>query len=96
MMFIIFNTFYLRLAQFFVPGTIAATWLFSSPYLIHVDKAIWNGMSPSEKAMLVKHEQIHINQRKREGWKMLVKYVWFHLTVGYDKNPYEVEAYAAK
>jgi len=95
-MFIIFNTTYLRLAQRLVPGTIAATWLFSEPYLIHVDKEIWNKLSPSEKAMLVKHEQTHINQRKQEGIKMLVNYCYYHLTLGYAQNPYEVEAYAQK
>jgi len=95
-MFILFNTFYLKLAQLCVPGTIATTWLFNMPYIIHVDKEIWNKLPPSEKAMLIKHEQVHINQRKREGWFMLVKYCYYHLTLGYDKNPYEVEAYTQK
>lgn len=95
-MFIIFNTFYLRLAQWLVPGIDAATWLISPPYLIHIDKKVWEGLPPSEKEKLIKHEQCHIKQRQREGIKFLFKYAYYHIIKGYDKNPYEIEAYSGK
>jgi hypothetical protein len=39
------------------------------------------------------HEEMHKRQIRRDGWfKFMTKYLWYNMTVGYDKNPYEVEA----
>ena len=43
--------------------------------------------------LLLKHEQTHEAQRKRDGWFMfLVKSGWYLLQYGYKDSPYEVEA----
>jgi len=43
---------------------------------------------------LYKHEWIHVEQYRRDGvFKFAVKYLWYQITKGYEKNPYEVEAY---
>jgi hypothetical protein len=42
---------------------------------------------------LLTHEREHINQMIREGVaKFLVKYIYYWFKVGYDNNPYELEA----
>ena len=44
---------------------------------------------------LRRHELVHIEQIEREGaFLFTVKYLWWALTLGYAKNPYEIEAYA--
>ncbi len=44
---------------------------------------------------LIQHEFIHVRQVRSMGWlPFYVSYLWYALTVGYDKNPYEVIAYA--
>lgn len=44
-----------------------------------------------------KHELKHIEQMEREGkLKFTVKYLWYSITRGYFKNPYEVEARKAE
>lgn len=40
-----------------------------------------------------RHEDCHKAQIKKEGWiKFMAKYVWYQFTMGYNNNPYEVEA----
>lgn len=42
---------------------------------------------------LYKHEQVHIEQVKREGrFKFICKYLYYNIKYGYKNNPYEVEA----
>jgi len=39
------------------------------------------------------HEDAHKKQWQRDGrLKFAVKYLWYHISQGYDKNPYEMEA----
>ncbi len=46
---------------------------------------------------LLCHEKTHIKQMEREGDLMfLLKYNWYWITVGYEKNPYEIEARKAE
>lgn len=46
---------------------------------------------------LVRHEKKHIEQMDRDGkFKYMLLYNWYWLTVGYEKNPYEVEARKAE
>lgn len=46
---------------------------------------------------LRRHETKHIEQMKRDGKIVfLIKYNWYWLTLGYDKNPYEIEAIKAE
>ena len=43
---------------------------------------------------LRKHEFIHVNQIQKEGYINFHKnYIYNTFKLGYDKNPYEVEAY---
>lgn len=42
---------------------------------------------------LRKHELEHVAQMEREGKLMfMIKYIYFDLTIGYNDNPYEIEA----
>jgi hypothetical protein len=42
---------------------------------------------------LLKHEQVHIEQYKREGFiRFLIMYVYYCCRFGYWNNPYEIEA----
>lgn len=44
---------------------------------------------------LRRHELIHIEQMDREGTVCFcIKYLWWLARVGYQANPYEIEAYA--
>jgi hypothetical protein len=45
-----------------------------------------------------REEDFHKVQWKRDGIKMLFRYIRYMITLGYAKNPYEIEAkeYAAK
>ena len=44
-----------------------------------------------------RHEDKHKEQWKREGLvRFAVKYLWYQITKGYNKNPYEIEARAAE
>ncbi len=46
---------------------------------------------------LLRHEICHIRQMQREGQiRFWSRYCWALLTVGYEANPYEVEAYRAQ
>ena len=46
---------------------------------------------------LRKHELCHIDQIEREGWIVQgFKYTYYQITVGYEKNPYELEARKAE
>jgi len=50
---------------------------------------------PGMSATMLRHEKIHIEQWKQGWWiGFLVKYLYYHYTVGYKENPYEKEAYA--
>lgn len=40
----------------------------------------------------VRHEQKHKEQWAKEGWKFLLKYIYFSCRYGYKNNPYEIEA----
>lgn len=47
---------------------------------------------PSEA--LRKHEQVHVEQIKRIGViKFYALYIYYNVKYGYEKNPFEVEAY---
>jgi len=49
---------------------------------------------PTMKTRLVRHELVHIAQIQREGrFVFIVKYLWYMVTVGYERNKYELEAY---
>lgn len=42
---------------------------------------------------LLKHEQAHIDQYKRDGLiRFMLNYVWLNIQYGYENNPYEIEA----
>ena len=46
---------------------------------------------------LRKHELMHIEQMKRDGvLKYMVMYNWYWITIGYENNPYEIEAREAE
>ena len=75
------------------------------PFIIQVKKlwgatrgiALWPFIFVLDKddKTLVEHEKIHIKQQERGlviGFYL--KYLYYHFTVGYEKNPYEIEAYA--
>jgi|GEM_PF-3255813 len=43
------------------------------------------------------HENKHKEQWKKEGrFKFAIKYLWYQLTKGYERNPYEIEARLAE
>jgi hypothetical protein len=43
---------------------------------------------------LFRHELEHVYQFRRDGFfKYYLKYVWYHMTLHYDFNPYENQAY---
>lgn len=53
-----------------------------------------SSLSVRNDPILYKHEWIHIEQYRREGvFKFAIKYLWYQVTKGYKKNPYEIEAY---
>lgn len=46
---------------------------------------------------LRRHEKTHIEQMERDGKLLyLIKYNWYWLIMGYEKNPYEIEAREAE
>ena len=46
-----------------------------------------------EDLELVNHEDIHLNQIKKDGAiKFSIKYAYYSLRYGYINNPYEIEA----
>lgn len=46
---------------------------------------------------LLRHERMHLEQMKRDGWlRFHAKYSWYLIRFGYWRNPYEVEARAAE
>jgi hypothetical protein len=47
-------------------------------------------------ARLLRHELTHVEQYRKGGVRSLVKYAYYHARVGYNLNPYEVEARAAE
>jgi len=50
--------------------------------------------SANRERTLIEHEKIHIKQQLR-GLLIIfyLRYLYYHFTVGYDKNPFEVYAY---
>lgn len=41
-----------------------------------------------------RHEWVHIEQVKKKGWiRFYLTYLWYNIKYGYDKNPFEKEAY---
>ena len=40
------------------------------------------------------HEMVHVEQYKKYPLTFLIKYWYYNWKYGYDKNPFEVEAYA--
>ena len=77
------------------------------PYLIQKWMDLWNfdGLATPWNTIyyrnakmyidtkLRKHELMHIEQMKRDGvLKYMIMYNWYWVTVGYEKNPYEIEA----
>jgi hypothetical protein len=43
----------------------------------------------------IPHEYVHVWQSRTLGWwglKFIVKYIWYLIRYGYEKNPFEVEA----
>jgi hypothetical protein len=50
----------------------------------------WEGVDE-----IIAHERVHLEQIERDGpLKFTVLYLWWLLRYGYEKNPYEAEAYA--
>lgn len=47
---------------------------------------------PSDIPKVMAHERVHLAQQRREGLLFLPNYLYYNRTVGYDNNPYEVEA----
>ena len=46
---------------------------------------------------LIRHEQCHLEQIERDGMLVFaVRYLWWLLRYGYQRNPYEIEARAAE
>ena len=51
-------------------------------------------MYRNEFDVALHHEEIHIEQIRREGFfKFYLKYLWYNFKYGYIGNPYEKEAY---
>jgi len=44
---------------------------------------------------LIAHERVHLDQIERDGpVKFTILYLWWLVRYGYERNPYEEEAYA--
>jgi hypothetical protein len=67
-----------------LPKLIGARGIVIYPFILVVDK------SDDE---LMRHEQVHVKRIKSDGWiQFYIKYLYYQIRYGYDKNPYEVEA----
>lgn len=64
------------------------------PFCIVVDKTQEpNNQNPEGYITSIKHEMCHWRQFQKEGfWKFKLKYMYYNIKYGYDKNPYEIEA----
>ena len=62
----------------------------------------WNTIYYSNAKMymdgkLRRYELMHVEQMKRDGvLKYMVMYNWYWVTIGYENNPYEIEAREAE
>ncbi len=45
---------------------------------------------------MIRHEQAHVDQWRRDPWAFHIKYLWYNCTIGYHDNPYEIEAREAE
>ena len=74
------------------------------PYIIEVNK-LWSGykgftfypfifVTEPDNERLIRHEKVHIRQQL-DGWLIgfYLKYLYYQWKYGYEKNPYEIEAY---
>jgi hypothetical protein len=62
-------------------------------WAITIGQRTWYSVPQDQvDAAWAKHENIHKDQWKREGFLMGLKYIYYHFRYGYDRNPYEIEA----
>ena len=68
--------------KFKIPGSIRAITFW--PFII---------MENPNDLKVFQHEMVHIKQQLR-GWLIFfyIKYLYYQIRYGYDKNPYEIEA----
>ena len=46
---------------------------------------------------ILRHEWVHMEQWRRYGlFGFVGRYLWYHFRVGYDANPFEIEAHEAE
>lgn len=57
--------------------------------------AAWEGWSEKVKMLILRHERVHMAQRKRLGWRFGVAYLFlpFPVVWAYYRMKYEMEAY---
>ena len=56
-------------------------------------KAIYCRPGEEANANLLKHEEVHVDQIKKDGpWKWTVLVLWYLLRYGYKNSPYEIDA----
>ena len=49
-----------------------------------------------DNAALRAHEQCHLDQMARDGWRFWPRVVWYVIRYGYERSPYEIEAREAE
>ena len=42
------------------------------------------------------HEQCHLDQMARDGWRFWPRCIWYVVRYGYERSPYEIEAREAE
>jgi hypothetical protein len=49
-----------------------------------------------DNAALRAHEQCHLDQMQRDGWRFWPRVVWYVVRYGYTNSPYEIECREAE
>jgi hypothetical protein len=48
---------------------------------------------PTLPPHVLRHEEVHVRQWRRYGYvRFSLRYLWYQMRYGYDRNPFEVEA----
>jgi hypothetical protein len=49
-----------------------------------------------DNAGLRAHEQCHLEQMQRDGWRFWPRCIWYVIRYGYERSPYEIECREAE
>jgi hypothetical protein len=49
-----------------------------------------------DNAGLRAHEQCHLDQIQRDGWRFWPRCIWYVVRYGYERSPYEIECREAE